>query len=270
MSTLQASGYGKVPPEGGLERNDATRKMELGTVVSDTLGNSYRYVKASEALYKGGLVTAVAKAAWPVGVLIDGTLDATDATNKIHIDTFAVANTKNQFAGYWLSIPAAEATNTADGGIAHKIKCHDAFFTSAGDSTEGDIYLEDNLGEEWTDGLALSLYNPYLMENTDAGTEIIMGVGICTIAAGSYGFVQVGGHCPTVYCGGTTSAAIVINEPIVPGATVVTDTIAGAGIGMAGSAEADMHEAALSPVIALQNLAADTAGWVEAFIKGLV
>jgi len=270
MSTLQASGYGQVPPEGGLLRNDTIRKMELGTVVSDTFGNSYRYVLASEALFQGGLVTAVAKAAWPVGVLVDGALGASDATNKIHIDTFAVANTKNQFAGYWLSVPAAEATNTADGGIAHKIKSHEAFLTNSGDSTEGDVYLEDNLGETWDNDLALSLYNPYLMENVDAATEIIMGVGIGAIAAGSYGFIQVGGHCPAVYCGGTTALAVVANEPIVCCATVTSEQIAGAGQGMAGSAEANMHQAFVSPVIALQALAADTAGHVEAFIKGLV
>ena len=263
MSTLQASGYGKIPPEGGLLRNDPIRKMELGTVVSDTLGYSYRYVKASESLFQGGLVTAVAKAAWPTGVLVDGTVNAASATNKIHIDTFAADYTKNQLTGYFLSIPTAAAV-----GRAHRIKCHDSVDVSA--STDADVFLEDNLGETWTDDDALSIYNPYLVENTDAGTEIIMGVGICTVAADSYGFIQVGGHCPVVYCGGTTSAAIVINEPIVPGATVTTDTIAGAGIGMAGSAEADMHEAAASPLIALQSLAADTAGWVEAFIKGLV
>ncbi len=108
------------------------------------------------------------------------------------------------------------------------------------------------------------------MENVDAVTEIIMGVGVGTIAAGSYGFVQVGGHCPFVYCGGETSVAVVANEPIIPGATVTTDMIAGAGMGMSGSTETDIMEAALSPLIALQGLAANTSGYVEAFIKGLV
>ena len=268
MSTLQASGFGKIPPEGGLKRNDTERKMELGTVISDTLGNSYRYVKASEALFDGGLVTAVAKAAWPTAVLVDGTVNAASATNKIHVDAFLADYTPNQLRGYWLSIASGEATSTADTGRAYRIKSHDGWDFSS--STEGDLFLEDNLGEAWTDDDALFLYNPYLMENTDAGTEIIMGIGICTIDADSYGFVQIGGHHPGVYCGGTTSAAVVINEPIVPGATVTADTIAGAGIGMAGSTETDIMEAAVSPVIALQSLAADTAGYVEAFIKGLV
>lgn len=268
MSTLQASGFGQIPPEGGLLRNDAVRKMEIGTVISDTLGNSYRYVQASEALFKGGLVTAVAKAAWATAVLVDGAITVAAATNKVHVDAFLVDRTANELRGYWVSIAAAESTNTASNGRAYRIKSHEAFDFSA--STEGDIFLEDNVGEEWANDAPLLIYNPYLMENTDAGTEIIMGVGICTIDAGSYGFVQIGGHCSAVYCGGTTSAAIVANEPIVPGATVTADTIAGAGIGMAGSTETDIMEAALSPVIALQALAADTAGYVEAFIKGLV
>jgi len=268
MSTLQASGFGQIPPDGGLKRNDTVRKMELGTVISDTMGNSYRYVKANEALFEGGLVTAVAKAAFPTAVLVDGTVNAASATNKIHVDAHVADLTPNQFRGYWLSIPAAEATNTADGGRAIRIKSHDSVDWSS--STESDIYLEDNIAEEWTDDLALSLYNPYLMENVDASTEIVMGVAIGTIAAGSYGFIQVGGHCAAVYCGGTTSLAIVANEPIVPGATIATDMIAGAGMGMAGSLEADIKEAANTPVIALQALAANTQGYVEAFIKGLV
>ena len=268
MSTLQASGFGQIPPEGGLSRNDATAKMEVGTVLSDTLGNSYRYIKASEALYKGGLVTAVAKAAWPTAVLVDGTVNAASATNKIHVDAFLADYDANSLTGYWLSIAAAESGNTASNGKAYKIKSHEAVDFSV--STEGDIFLEDNLGETWTNDDALLIYDPYLMENTDAVTEIIMGVGICTIDASSYGFIQIGGHCPAVYCGGTTSVAVTLNEPIIPGATVATDTIAGAGIGMSGSTETDIMEAALSPVIALQTLAADTAGYVEAYIKGLV
>jgi len=263
MSTLQASGFGQIPPEGGLNRNDTTKKMELGTVVSDTYGNSYRYVKASEALYKGSLVTAVARAAWPTAVLVDGAVDAASATNKIHVDAFLADHTANQLSGYYLSIAAAAGV-----GRAYKIKSHEAYDFSV--STEGDIFLEDNLGESWGNDAALFLYNPYLMENTDAATEIVMGVAICTIAASSYGFIQVGGHCPAVYVGGTTSAAVVINEPIVPPTTVTANQIAGAGQGVTSSTEVDIMEAAVSPVIALQAVGANTPGYVEAFIKGLV
>jgi len=268
MSTLQASGFGQIPPEGGLSRNDATAKMELGTVISDTFGNSYRYVKASEALYRGGLVTAVAKAAWPTAVLVDGAITVAAATNKVHVDAYLSDYTANELAGYWISIAAAESGNTAVNGKAYRIKSHEAVDYSV--STEGDIFLEDTIAEAWANNDPLLIYNPYLMENTDAVTDIIMGVGICTIAADSYGFVQIGGHCPAVYVGGTTNVAVTANEPIIPGATVATDTIAGAGMGMSGSTETDIMEAACSPVMALQSVAANTAGYVEAFIKGLV
>ena len=134
----------------------------------------------------------------------------------------------------------------------------------------GDIFLEDVIGEAWTDDSPLLIYDPYLMENVDAATEIIMGVGISTIDASSYGFIQVGGHCPAVYVGGTTAIAVTINEPIVPGATVTTDQIAGAGQGASGSEETNIMTVAASPVMALQSVNADTVGYVEAYIKGLV
>jgi hypothetical protein len=268
MSTKQASGYAQIPPEVGIARNDTVAKFALGTVISDTFGNSYRYVKAGTTVAEGMAVTAVAKAAWPTAILVDGTVDATSATNKIHVDAYAADQDANAFAGYWLSVAAAESGNTASNGRAYRIKSHDAVDFS--ESTEGDVFLEDNLGESWANDTALLIYNPYLIEPVNAATETIMGVAIGAITADSYGFIQVGGHCPAVLCGGTTSAAVVANEPLVPGATVATDTLAGACIGMAGSTETDIMEAANSPLIALQSLAADTAGYVEAFIKGLV
>ena len=263
MSTRQASGFGQIPPEGGIVRNDTTRKYELGTVISDTLGNSYRYVKASVALAIGMAVTAVPKAAWPTAVLVDGALDATSATNKIHVDAFLADHTANQLRGYYLSIATAAGI-----GRGYKIKSHDAFDFS--ESTEGDVYLEDNLAETWANNAPLLLYQPYLVKPIDLGTAPIMGVAVGTIDAGSYGFVQIGGHCPAVLVGGTTSLAIVINEPLVPGITIATDMLAGAVMGVAGSTEADIMEVANSPLIALQAVAANTAGYVEAFIRGLV
>jgi len=268
MSTLKASGFSQIPPEGGLKRNDTTRKFELGTVISDTLGNSYRYVLASEALYRGGLVTAVAKGVWDTAVIMDGALGVANATNKIHVDAYLTDQDANALSGYYLSIAAAESGNAPDAGIGYRIKSHEAIDFSA--STEGDIFLEDNLAEEWGDGVGLLIYNPYLMENVDAATEVIMGVGINTIAADSYGFVQVGGHCPAVFVGGTAAVAVTLNEPIVCCATVASEQIAGAGRGMAGSDEPEIMAAAVSPVMALQDVAADTPGYVEAFIKGLV
>ena len=268
MSTLQASGFGQIPPEGGLARNDATRKFEIGTVVSDTMGNSYRYVKANAALAQGMAVTAVAKAAWPTAILVDGAVDATSATNKIHVDAFLADHTANQMRGYFLSIASAEATNTASNGRAYKIKSHDAIDVSV--STEGDVFLEDNLTESWANDDDLLIYNPYLVTPVAAATDVIMGIAVGTIAADSYGFIQIGGHCPAVLVGGTTNLAVVADEPLVPGATIATDMLAGALMGVTGSTDADIYEVGNSPVRSLQAVAADTAGYVEAFIQGLV
>ena len=116
MGGLHASGYGQIPPEGGLLRNDTTKKFELGTVISDTLGNSYRYVKANEALAIGQVVTAVVKGAWDATIVMDGEVTAADATNVIHVDTNTSSITANEFAGYFVSQAAA-----ASKGIGYQI-----------------------------------------------------------------------------------------------------------------------------------------------------
>ena len=104
------------------------------------------------------------------------------------------------------------------------------------------------------------------MEQTDADTELIMGVAAHAITSGQFGWIQVGGYCPVVKAGhGSTSAAIVVNEPLVP-----NSNSAGGVMGMAGSAETDIMEAAASPLRALRALNANTAGFVDAFIEGLV
>ncbi len=268
MSTKQASGYAQIPPEVGIDRNDATAKFTIGTVISDTFGNSYRYVKATTAVAIGMAVTSVVKAAWPTAILVDGAVDATSATNVMGVDAYIADYAANFFAGYWISQAAGEATNTADKGRAQRIKSHDSVDFSA--NTAGNITLEDNINESFGNNAALLIYNPYLIEPIDAATRPVMGIAVGAIAASSFGFIQVGGHCPAVLVGGTTNAAIIIDEPLVPGATVATDTLAGALYGVAGSTEVDLMEVANTPVIALQAVAADTAGYVEAFIKGLV
>jgi hypothetical protein len=255
MSTLQASGYAQIPPEGGLVRNDTTRKFELGTVVSDTFGNSYRYVKANEAIAIGQIVTSVVKAAWDSTIVMDGASAAGDL--YLHVDTLTSAMTVNQYRGYYVSQATASGL-----GRGYKIKSHGSAAATTG---ELDIWLEDAVQEVIGDGDVLYIYHPYLVELVDADTELIMGVATGTISSGSYGFVQIGGHCPAVAAGHSSSAAIVLNEPLVPIAGNP-----GSVQGMAGSAEADIMEAAASPLRALQAVNANTTGYVEAFIQGMV
>jgi len=269
MSTLQASGFGEIPPVGGIARNDATRKYELGTVISDTLGNSYRYVKAGTALAQGMAVTAVAKAAWDSTIVVDGTVNAASATNKMHVDTVTTEADANGWRGYFISQASAQAGDayTADKGIAHRLAYHD-FVAAAG---EVDIFFEDLIEEAFADGAVLLAYHPYVVEPIDAATEIVMGIAVGTITVDQYGFVQVGGHCPAVLVGGTTNLAVVANEPLFPGATVATDMLAGALMGgPAATSDTAIYAFAATPVIALQAVGANTAGYVEAFIQGLV
>lgn len=267
MGTLQASGFGEIPPLGGIARNDATRKYELGTVISDTFGNSYRYVKAGTALAQGMAVTAVAKGAWDTTIVVDGTVNATSATNKLHVDTVTTEADANDWRGYSISLAAAESGNTAIAGKGNRIAYHD-YVAAAG---EFDIYFEDLIDESFANDAVLYAYHPYVIEPIDAATEIVMGIAIGTITAGQYGFIQVGGHCPAVLVGGTTNLAVVANEPLFPGATVATDMLAGALMGgFAATSEPAIMQMACSPVIALQAVGANTAGYVEAFIQGLV
>jgi hypothetical protein len=250
--TRQASGFAQIPPEGGLLRNDATRKMELGTVISDVYGNAYRYVKATEALAVGQVVTSTVRAAWDATIVMDGASAVADT--KLHVDTLATAMTANQWRGYYVSQATAAGL-----GQAYKIKSHGG----AAIAGELDIYLEDPCQEIHADGAVLLIFNPWVVELTDADTEPIVGVALGTITIAYYGFIQVAGFCRAVAAGHSTSAAIVLNEPLVPVAAVP-----GSVQGMAGNAEGDIMEAAASPLISLQAVAANTTGYVQAmFVK---
>ena len=99
----------------------------------------------------------------------------------------------------------------------------------------------------------------------DGAAELVMGVCVGTISADSYGFIQVGGHCPAVAVGSGTATAITINEPL-----VACTTAPGSVMGVSGSTDADLMEVAATPLMSLQAVNADTAGYIEAFIKGLV
>lgn len=254
MGGLHASGYGQIPPEGGLLRNDTTKKFELGTVISDTLGNSYRYVKANEALAIGQVVTAVAKGVWDSTIVMDGASAVGDL--YLPIDTTTTAMDANEYAGYFVS----QATATGL-GIGYQIKYHDAIAAGG----EGNIYLERACQEIHATGVALLIYNPYLVELIDGAAELVMGVCVGTISSGSYGFIQVGGHCPAVAVGSGTATAITINEPL-----VACTTAPGSVMGVSGSTDADLMEVAATPLMSLQAVNADTTGYIEAFIKGLV
>lgn len=246
------SGHPMIPAIDGLTGNHATQQLPLGTVIKDVVGNSFRYIKANEGLTKGDAVTAVARAAWDSTTVVDGATTATAAI--LHVDTNTSAWTINQYAGYYVSI-ATEATL----GRAVQIKSHAAI----GASSEVDLNLNGITGEIFGDGDVLYIFNPYLMEQVDAIDEFIMGVVAGDITSTYFGWMQVGGYCPVVKAGhASTSAAIVVNEALVPGSDA-----AGA---VQGVTEGEINEIGLSPLVAIRALGANTAGFTECYIKGLV
>jgi hypothetical protein len=252
----QPIGHAPFLPRGGLFANLATNEfgIALGTEIRDNRGNVFRFIKAAEALAEGQCVTAVAEAAWDATAVVDGAGAAGDT--KLHVDTLATAWTANQFAGYYVTMATA-----ASKGKSYRIKGHG----SAAIAGELDVFLSDPLSEVYADGGVLLIYHPFLYELTDADTEVIKGVAIGTITSGYYGWVQVGGYFQAVQCGHTTSAAIVLDEPVVPVAAVP-----GAVQGMAGNAEADIMEATASGLIALRAVAANTPGYLAAYSKGIL
>ena len=242
-------------PEGGLYRNDDEARFDLGQLVHDGRGNFFRYVKANEALAVGQAVTSVPKAAWDATIVIDGALAAA-GVSTIHVDTITTARAAGYYEGKWISQATAAGL-----GMGYKIQNHGAM-AAAG---EVDIIIEGVTQETFADGAVLYIFDPYLVELTDAATETIQGIAVGTITSGYYGFVQVAGHFRAVRVGHSTSAAIVLDEPLVPLAAVP-----GSLQGMAGNAEADIMEAANSGLLALQAVGANTLGYVEAFSKGIL
>ena len=161
---------------------------------------------------------------------------------------------KNEYAGYYISQATA-----ASKGRSYRIKHHDAMAVSG----EGDLFMEDAVEEDFADDAALLIYNPFVVELTDAATEPIVGVATTGITADYYGFVQVHGYVPKVAVGHSTSAAIVLNEPLLPIAANP-----GSVQGFAGNTEADVIEAGiLTRLFALQAVNANTTGFVGAWMR---
>jgi len=246
-----------VPGREGLFANSSVREFPLGFKVQDVDGGVYRYVKAGEALARGQVVTATALAAWDSTIVIDGAVTAGDTV--IHVDTNTSVITADQFAGYWIGqAPAAGPL-----GALHKIKSHPAI----GAASEMDVQLDPSTpaAEAIADGVALLIFHPFVVELCDATTETIRGVVVNTIDSGYYGFIQTGGFVPSVLCGHSSSAAVVLDEYLTPLATP-----AGSVQGAAGNTEADIMEASASRLIALEAVAANIVCHIPAYFIGEV
>lgn len=243
-------------PEGGIARNDASAKFDLGYEIKDTWGNTFRYIKANEALAVGHVVAMVASAAWDSTLVIDGA--ASSGVTKIHVDTSTSAITANQYAGYYIHQAAASGK-----GMAYKIKGHG----SCSASGEFDVYLEEATAEAFADNAVLYAFNPFLVEKIDATTEVPLGVALNTITSGYYGFVQTGGLCSRVLVGHSTSNAIVLDSPLVPVGSGVEGAMQGLGT---GTASAQILQAGVNALIPLIAVGANTVGYIPARFRGNV
>jgi len=253
MVLRKSTGWPQGLVDGGLAANHAAPKMQLGSMVQDTFGNSYRYIKAAEALAYGQIVTNVVMAAWDATIVVDGAVAAADT--KIHVDTVTTAMTPNQYVDYYIGQTVA----TGKGRLV-KIKGHPSMAASG----EGDVYLYEAAGEIFSDNAVLLLYNPFLMELVDAVTEHIRGVAIGTITANYYGFVQVGGVAQAVLGQFSTGDPAVLDEPL-----VAYNTTPGSAEGRSGTLDADLYYLTNSPLIALEASAVD-ASYVPAVFTHLV
>jgi hypothetical protein len=250
---MLSKGY---PAPGFGLKSHAKRMHELGTRVVSIRGNLYEYVKANEALTHGDVITAVAKGAWDSGILADGAIAVADNATKIHVDTITTAKADSFYSGSFLS----QATTTAK-GREYKIRSHQDFLASG----EADVYLYDVIDEVFADNVALLIFNPHIVEQIDGVAEVVKGVAAHDITSGEYGWVQVGGHIPRIKAGHSTSAAIVINEPLVP----IGSGNAAAVMGFAASTpnEAEILTMGATPLWSLQAVAANTTGFVSGFMR---
>lgn len=248
-----------VDPE-GLYSNSDTRKFSLGQLGYDTDGNAYRYVQAAEALAEGQAVSHVARAAWDSGILVDGAVTAGDTL--IHVDNITTAVAADFYAGYYIG-QAGAATGL---GALHKIKSHPALTASG----EADIFLDVSTPAKETiaNNTALEIFHPWRVELIDATTKIIRGIVVNTIDSGNYGWIQVGGYVPSVLVGHSTSAAIVIDEPLVPVGSALAGSLQ--GYDATTPSEANILQATRGRLFANEAVSANVVARIDAYIVGML
>lgn len=202
-------------PAHELNVESSTQKAPLGTRYFDqNTGKVYYYAKANEALTLGATLT-------PILALFDGDCDASSGAvlNDAAV-TFTAAT-----VGCYVKINVG--TNSIN-DTPNKVLSY----------TANQLVLESNWSADLTTAEDYVVYNPFLMENTDAAGETIKGVAPIAVTSGYYFWMQTGGYCSDVKIIGGTDA-IVANEGI------VSSTTAGTGKGLtAAGTTADEAEKA--------------------------
>ncbi len=209
-----------------LTTNEENPTHDLGAKMFTSDGRAYRYVKAGAgaALVVGNLLQGIVEDTGEQGL----TPVACDA-GDLKITTSAITVTKNQYAGGYVIV-----TITPGLGYQYKIKSHPA---STGAACV--ITLEDPIQVALTTtsriDLVPNIYNG-VIQSLAATSDAIVGVAVCPITAGYYGWIQTNGVASILADGTITVGDLVVASDGTAGAVEVSvsaSTEADAVIGVA-------------------------------------
>ena len=189
-----------------LTLSSAEQKMPLGTRYFDeNTGKVYYYIKANEALTAGATLT-------PMLAIADGDCDASsgEVLNDAAV-TFPAG-----------CVGAFVKVNVGTNGIDD---APNRVISVIGTGNSNYLMLENAWSADLTTAEDYVVYHPFVVEDTDAAGERIVGVAGAAIASGEYGWMQSGGYCEAVKIIGGTDA-LAANEGI------ISSTTAGTGKGL--------------------------------------
>ena len=170
--------------------DDATAQLDLGTEVRLHDGRCYKYVLFNEATSVGACQTILqpdvtqtnlTSATSTTALTVTDTATFTASRYNGALEEYYYSTNGNTGAGQTRQI----ISNTAD------VLTIDAVVATALDTT--------------TDGVT---YSPYRVEESDAANERVCGVGLSTMTASRFGWIQQKGYCPLVEFIGNTDAAV--------------------------------------------------------------
>lgn len=181
----------------GLFTQSATQDINVGSRFVDQAGNTYVYAKAGASdLVAGTLVQAPAEVTNHQNCAPTGT--AAIGATSVTITLGATAATANQYAGGWMV-----TTETPGEGYKYLIASHPA----ADSAATLTLTLSDPLQVALTTSSHVDLVpNPYsgVIINPTTASSCPVGVATDVVAAGQYGWLQIGGVATVLADGNLT------------------------------------------------------------------
>lgn len=199
-----------------VDEASSEQRLPLGTRYFDeSTGKVYYYIKAGGAIALGEILT-------PLLAIFDGDCDASvGAVLNDAAETFTIAA-----VGAFVKINVGtNSINDAPNRVTKLV-------------TVNQLQLEN----EWSADLATSedyvIYHPFIVKETSAAAQIIVGVALVALADGEYGWMQSGGYIDAVKVIGAT-------DPLAANEGIVSSSTAGTGKGLtAGGTTVDEAEKA--------------------------